>query len=68
MNSNVGRLKPITITLAIEESLVMAKAPELDVAAAHKYFSAHCFNKAWDLIEKTDRTPEDERSVPSLRA
>jgi hypothetical protein len=44
----------------------MVKAPEFDVSAAHKYFSAHCFNKAWDLIEKTDRTPEDERLMVAL--
>jgi hypothetical protein len=44
----------------------MAKAPDFDVAAAHKYFSAQCFNKAWDLIEKTDRTPEDERLMVAL--
>jgi hypothetical protein len=44
----------------------MAKAPEFDVDAAHMYFSAHCFNNAWDLIEKTDRTPEDERLMVAL--
>ena len=44
----------------------MAKAPEFDVPASHKYFSAHCFNKAWDLIEKVDRTPEDERLMVAL--
>lgn len=44
----------------------MAKAPEFDLSAAHKYFSAQCFNKAWDLIEKTDRTPEDARLMVAL--
>jgi hypothetical protein len=44
----------------------MAKAPDFDVSAAHRYFSAQCFNKAWDLIEKTDRTPEDERLMVAL--
>jgi hypothetical protein len=44
----------------------MAKAPEFDVLAAHKYFSATCFNRAWDLIEKADRTPEDERLMVAL--
>jgi hypothetical protein len=63
---DVGRFKSITITPVIEERPVMAKAPEFDVSAAHKYFSAHCFNKAWDLIEKTDRTPEDERLMVAL--
>lgn len=35
-----------------------------DIAAAHKYFSAECFNRAWDLIDKSERTPaEDEEMV-----
>lgn len=44
----------------------MAKAPEFDVPASHSYFSTHCFNKAWELIDKTDRTPEDERLMVAL--
>ncbi|MBW6493806.1 MAG: hypothetical protein K0B16_04495 [Burkholderiaceae bacterium] len=34
----------------------MAKTPEFDLAAAHRYFAAHCFNSAWELIGKTDRS------------
>lgn len=42
----------------------MNKKPDFDLEAAHRYFSAHCFNSAWDLIDKTGRTPaEDERMV-----
>ncbi len=44
----------------------MARIPDIDVAEAHKYFAAHCFNAAWDLIEKPDRTPEDERLMEAL--
>jgi hypothetical protein len=40
--------------------------PAFDLAAAHRYFSAYCFNAAWDLIEKTDRTPADDRLMVSL--
>ena len=30
----------------------------------HKYVSANCFNKAWDLIDKADRTSaEDEEMI-----
>jgi len=29
----------------------------------HKYFSSHCFNKAWDLIDKTDRTDEESEEM-----
>ena len=44
----------------------MAKSHDIDVAAAHKYFAAHCFNSAWDLLEKPTRTAEDERLMVAL--
>ena len=44
----------------------MPLAPTFDLDAAHKYFAADCFNKAWDLIEKPDRTPEDDRLMVAL--
>ena len=44
----------------------MAAKNEFDQAAAHKYFSANCFNKAWDLIDKTDRTPEEDEQMIRL--
>ncbi len=44
----------------------MAKTPEFDVTAAHKYFAAHCFNSAWDLLEKPTRTAEDDRLMVAL--
>jgi hypothetical protein len=40
--------------------------PAFDIAAAHKYFAAHCFNAAWDLIEKTERTSEEDRTMVAL--
>ncbi len=46
--------------------MLKAKSPAFDVAAAHKYFSAHCFNSAWDLIEKKGRTAEDDRLMVAL--
>ena len=44
----------------------MPAAPTFDLAAAHKYFAADCFNKAWDLIEKLQRTPEEDRLMVTL--
>jgi tetratricopeptide (TPR) repeat protein len=44
----------------------MAEKPDFDKAAAHKYFSAYCFNQAWDLIDKEDRTPEDDQQMIRL--
>lgn len=44
----------------------MNKKPDFDVNSAHRYFSAHCFNSAWDLIDKTDRTPEEAELMIQL--
>ena len=44
----------------------MSNEPSFDVAAAHKYFSAQCFNNAWGLIEKKDRTAEDNEQMIQL--
>jgi hypothetical protein len=42
------------------------KKPDFDLDAAHKYFAADCFNKAWALIEKQDRTPGEDRAMVAL--
>ena len=49
----------------------MAKAPDFDVQAAHKYFAANCFNNAWDLIDemtrdKKARTSEEDHEMLAL--
>ena len=44
----------------------MAKTPEFDLGAAHRYFAAECFNRAWDLIDKHDRTPEEDEDMIRL--
>lgn len=44
----------------------MSKVPDFDIAAAHQYFSSHCFNQAWNLIDQENRTPEDERLMVAL--
>jgi len=44
----------------------LARKPEFDVDAAHKYFSAACFNKAWELIDKPDRTAEEDEEMIRL--
>ncbi len=31
-----------------------------DRALAHRHFSADAFNTAWDLIDRTDRSPEED--------
>ena len=41
----------------------MSNQPTFELAAAHKYFSAECFNRTWDYIDKTIRTPADEEQM-----
>ena len=41
----------------------MNDAPPFDVPLAHREFSAAAFNLAWDLIEKSDRTPEEDMQL-----
>ena len=42
------------------------KQPDFDVAAAHRYFGPYCFNACWDLIEKSNRTVDDDRMMVAL--
>lgn len=44
----------------------MAKRTDFDIGAAHKHFSVICFNKAWELIEKSDRTPDEDEQMIRL--
>ena len=44
----------------------MAKKPDFDLIAVHKFFSTHCFNKAWDLIDQPSRTPEEDEELIRL--
>lgn len=44
----------------------MSNEPSFDLTAAHKYFAAGCFNNAWGLIEKKDRTAEDNEQMIQL--
>jgi hypothetical protein len=44
----------------------MSSSPSFEITAAHKYFAAHCFNAAWDLIDKPERTTEDDRMMVAL--
>jgi hypothetical protein len=47
-------------------NMARLKSPKFNLKAAHKYFSAHCFNRAWDLIEKEGRLPEEDRLMVAL--
>jgi len=38
----------------------MTNSPDFDLQAAHKFFSSSCFNQSWDLIDKTERSAEED--------
>ena len=38
-------------------------APQLDLERAHGHFAVDCFNRVWKLIEKPDRSPEDDEQM-----
>ncbi|MBN2146754.1 MAG: hypothetical protein JW726_05165 [Anaerolineales bacterium] len=44
----------------------MVKQTHFDPQPAHRYFAADCFNKTWDLIDKPQRTSQDEEQMLSL--
>lgn len=44
----------------------MIKQADFDVAAAHKHFSTQCFNKAWDLLDKSRRTVQEDEDMIRL--
>jgi hypothetical protein len=44
----------------------MVKKPDFDLQSAHKYFSAECFNRAWDYIDKSVRSAEEDDRMLEL--
>jgi hypothetical protein len=44
----------------------MAATPPFDLAAAHRFFSGQCFNDAWDLMGKADRTSAEDEYLISV--
>lgn len=39
---------------------------DIDTAAAHRHFSTDCFNRVWGMLDKPDRTPEDDQLMVSI--
>ncbi len=44
----------------------MVKEPDFDLQAAHKFFSVTCFNQTWDLMDKAERTAEEDEEMLRL--
>jgi hypothetical protein len=42
---------------------MMEKPHSFDLDEAHRYFSAECFNRAWDYIDKPVRTREEAEKM-----
>lgn len=36
---------------------------EFDEVRGHRFFSANCFNRTWELIDQLDRTPADDEQM-----
>jgi hypothetical protein len=45
--------------------LIMSREdpPSFDVIRGHRFFSAECYNRTWELIEKSDRTGGDDEAM-----
>ena len=39
------------------------ETPDVDLKAAHEHFSVHCNNQAWELLDKRDRTVEENEEM-----
>jgi hypothetical protein len=44
----------------------MPEGPEFKLEDAHKYFSADCFNKVWELLDKPSRSSEEDQQMIQL--
>jgi len=55
------------ILLVADEGEAPQQAPEDDpVMQAHRFFASDFFNKCWELIDKTDRTPFEDLEMVNL--
>jgi hypothetical protein len=41
----------------------MTGSPSLDQSQAHRFFSVECFNRAWDLLDKPNRSADDDEQM-----
>jgi hypothetical protein len=66
--SRRDRLAPDTSGRAalVTEVEKMSDQSAFDAQTGHKAFSAHCFNKTWDLIDKSERSAEEEEEMLRL--
>jgi hypothetical protein len=41
----------------------MSQTNALDEMAAHRFFSAACFNRTWEWLDEPDRTPDEDEAM-----
>jgi hypothetical protein len=44
----------------------MSRNVDFDLTDAHAYFSAECFNRAWEFIDQPFRTPQEDQVMLQL--
>ena len=64
-NIGVYRHKPPNLA-GYDRRAPVDQPQNFDAVAAHRFFSADCFNKAWELIDKRKRTPEEDEQMLCL--
>ena len=53
-------------TIGVLKETKRMNPPDFDIAAAHRHFSASCFNGVWELIDKPHRSPDEDRLMVSM--
>ena len=44
----------------------MSRQADFDLSAAHRHFAVECFNQAWELMDKAQRTPDEDEQMIRL--
>ena len=44
----------------------MSRKPDFDEITVHRFYSVECFNQAWELMDKPERTPEENETMLRL--
>ena len=54
------------MTVGVVKETKRMSSPDFDLDAAHRHFSAACFNGVWELIDKPSRSPDEDRLMVSM--
>jgi hypothetical protein len=62
-NKPGGDAARLAVLFATSQKEQPMSEPSFNANDAHEFFSKSCFNRAWDLIDQSDRTPEDNEQM-----